>query len=182
MAKLYLIRHGNAAGTWADSLDPGLSDLGHEQAAKIAERFANELPLQMVSSPMRRAQETAVPLAQAWDREPTIEIGVSEIPSPTDDMEERSLWLRAMMPGHWGDQGPDVQSWRANVVRALTDLPQDTVIFTHFIAINAAVGAATGSDKVMVFRPDNCSVTVLRSVADELQLLELGGEGETRVN
>jgi len=182
MPKLYLIRHGNAAGTWADSLDPGLSELGREQAAKVAERFASMLPLQMVSSPMRRARETAEPLMAAWNVEPTIEPGVSEIPSPMEDMDERVKWLRAMMPDFWGNQSPLVQSWRANVVRALTDLPQDTVIFTHFLAINAAVGAATGNDRVTVFRPDNCSVTVLRSVADELQLLELGAEGETRVN
>ncbi len=182
MPKLYLIRHGEAAGGWADDLDPGLSALGREQAAQVADRFAARDPLQLVSSPMARARETAEPLMRAWNREPTIEAGVSEIPSPTDDLEERTKWLRAMMPGHWGAQGPDIQAWRANVVRALTDLPQDTVIFTHFIAINAAVGAATASDKVTVFRPDYCSVTVLKSVADELRLLELGAEAETRVN
>jgi len=182
MAKLYLIRHGEAAGGWADDLDPGLSALGREQAAKVAERFAAMPPLQMLSSPMRRTRETAEPLMKAWNVEPTIDAGVSEIPSPTEDLTERTKWLRAMMPGFWGTQTPAIQSWRANVVRALTDLPQDTVIFTHFIAINAAVGAATGNDKVTVFRPDNCSVTLLRSVVDELQLLELGAEGETRVN
>jgi broad specificity phosphatase PhoE len=182
MAKLYLIRHGEAAAGWADDLDPGLSALGCEQAAKVAERFASLPPLQMLSSPMRRTRETAAPLMAVWKLEPTIEPGVSEIPSPTEDLDERTKWLRAMMPGNWGGQDPSIQAWRANVVRALTDLPQDTVVFTHFIAINAAVGAATGSDKVTVFRPDNCSVTVLRSVADELQLLELGAEGETRVN
>ena len=182
MAKLYLIRHGEAAGGWADDLDPGLSALGHEQAARVAARFAAMDTLQLVSSPMARARETAKPLQVAWNVEPTIEPWVSEIPSPTDDLIDRTSWLRAIMTGSWGEQDAQIQVWRANVVRALTDLPQDTVIFTHFIAINAAVGAATGNDKVTVFRPDNCSVTVLRSVADELQLLELGAEGETRVN
>ena len=29
------------------------------------------------------------------------------------------------------------------------------VVFSHFIAINAAVGYATGDDRVVSFRPDN---------------------------
>ena len=79
LPKLYLIRHGHAAGGRADDLDPGLSALGREQAAKVAQRFAVLAPLQMVSSPLRRCRETSAPLKSAWGRELTIEQAVAEI-------------------------------------------------------------------------------------------------------
>jgi len=182
MPKIYLIRHGEASGTWADSIDPGLSELGKAQARETAERFAGQAPLQLVSSPLLRCQETSVPLATAWGDEPTIERAVAEVVAPHEGLDERIAWLREFMPGNWGDQDATQQSWRANVVRALVDLPQDTVVFTHFVAINAAVGAATGDDRIVNFRPDNCSVTVMESISHELRLVEKGKEGETRVN
>ena len=182
MPKLYLVRHGEASGTWADSLDPGLSELGKAQAKEVAARFADQEPLQLVSSPLLRCQETSRPLADAWSGEATIEKAVAEVIAPEQELDQRIAWLRDFMPGKWGDQDGFQQSWRANVVRALTDLPQDTVIFTHFVAINAAVGAATGDDRIVNFRPDNCSVTVMESIADELRLIERGREAETKVN
>lgn len=182
MPKLYLIRHGEASGTWADSLDPGLSELGQRQAEEVATRFASQDPLQLVSSPLLRCQETSLPLSDAWKGDPTIERAVAEVVAPHEGLEERIAWLREFMPSNWGEQEGAQQAWRANVVRALVDLPQDTVIFTHFIAINAAVGAATGDDRIVNFRPDNCSVTVMESIADELRLVEKGKEAETKVN
>lgn len=182
MARLYLIRHGEAASGWGEDLDPPLSNLGKSQAAEIAERFGALEPLQMITSPIRRAYETSLPLAKAWGFEATIEKGVGEIPSPTAELDERAEWLRGIMGQNWADQDAALQSWRANVVRALADLPQDTVVFSHLIAINAAVGAATADDRIVSFRPANCSVTILESVMDELRLVEHGAEAETRVN
>ncbi len=182
MAKLYLIRHGEAASGWGEDLDPPLSDLGKSQAQGIAKRFGAIEPLQMITSPIRRALETSLPLAKSWGFDATVEPGVGEIPSPTESLEGRADWLRGVMAGTWGEQDAALQSWRANVVRALTDLPKDTVIFSHFIAINAAVGAATADDRVVNFRPDNCSITIMQSVMDELRLVQHGAEAETRVN
>ncbi|MGF1457164.1 MAG: histidine phosphatase family protein [Alphaproteobacteria bacterium] len=181
MATLYLVRHGKAAAGWDADHDPGLDATGQAQAEAVAKTLEPLGPLQMVTSPMRRCQETSVPLSTLWGRTPTIEKGVSEVPSPLDDLVERTAWLRGFMSGSWGDADAERQAWRMNVVRALLDLPQDTVVFTHFIAINAAVGEATRDDRVVSFRPDNCSVTVMRSVMDELQLVERGQEAQTEV-
>ncbi len=182
MPTLYLVRHGRAAAGWDADHDPGLDDHGQAQAEAVAKQLGPLGPLQLVTSPMRRCRETAAPLAKLWDREPTVERGVSEVTSPTDDLKARTEWLRGFMMGTWGEADADRQSWRANVVRALLDLPQDTVVFTHFIAINAAVTQAVGDDRVTMFRPDNCSVTVLRTVVQDLHLVELGREAETKVN
>ena len=72
--------------------------------------------------------------------------------------------------------------WREDVIAALTGRTEDTVVFSHFVAINVAAGAALRDDRVMVFRPDNCSVTVFESENGKLRLVERGHEAETKVN
>ncbi len=64
---------------------------------------------------------------------------------------------------------------------ALLSLGNDTVIFTHFIAINTAVGAAQGDDRVVCFWPDNGSVTRIRTYGNTLRLVQLGIETTTRI-
>ncbi len=181
MATLYLVRHGRAAAGWDQDADPGLDDVGRDQAQSVARCLTGLGPMQIVTSPMRRCQETAQPLAKLWGMEPTVEKGVSEVTSPTPDLQARTTWLRQFMAGTWGNADAERQCWRANVIRALLDLPQDTVVFTHFIAINAAVSEALSDDRVVSFRPDNCSVTVMKTVVEELHLVEKGVEAETEV-
>ena len=68
------------------------------------------------------------------------------------------------------------------MVGALLALEVDTVVVTHYIAINAAVGVATGDDRVVNFRPDNCSCTVVERDGQSLTLVELGRQRETVVH
>ena len=56
MALIYLIRHGQDATRLSDAIDPGLSDLGREQADAVAARMRAMGPLAIVSSPMARAR------------------------------------------------------------------------------------------------------------------------------
>ena len=97
MASLFLVRHGKAAAGFDSHLDPGLDDLGVQQSASTAALLAPLGPLQIYSSPLARARETASPLAQRWGSEPIIEPRVSEIPSPTDDLCQRSAWLASVI-------------------------------------------------------------------------------------
>lgn len=182
MPRFYLVRHGLPDGGWHEDPDPGLTGEGREQAEEVARELDSRLStIGVVTSPMRRARQTAEPLARLWRVEPMISRGVSEIPSPTANLERRAVWLRRVMQENWSVQDPRLHAWRANVVRTLTDLPGDAVIFTHFIPINVAVGVATGDDRLVSFRPDYCSVTVLDLVVEELRLVEKGREGETKV-
>ena len=107
--------------------------------------------------------------------------GVAEIPSPTEDLDARTAWLRQFMQGSWGEGEDWVRDWRDKVVRTLTSFENDAVIYSHFIAINVAVGEATGDDRVVCFRPDNCSITRIEVTGDTIKLLELGHEAETEV-
>lgn len=182
MPRFYLVRHGRPRGGWSDDHDPGLAESGLDQAEAVARDLSSRLSgIGVVTSPMRRARETAVPLARAWGVQPLLLRGVSEIPSPTDDLEVRAAWLRRIMGESWHLQEPSLQAWRANVVRALAGLPGDAVVFTHFMPINVAVGVATGDDRLVSFRPDYCSVTVLDLAGEELRLVDKGREAETVV-
>ncbi len=183
MARLYMVRHGRAAAGFGESHDPGLDDLGRSQAQAVAQELAPRGPLPILSSPLRRTRETAAPLAKLWNVEPVIEEAVAEIPSPTDNLQERVAWLREFMAGSWRNATPPLAQWREDAIAALLALIEDTVIFSHYIAINVAVGLATSDDRVVVFSPDNCSVTVLENEGDTLRLTEKGREAPlTKVN
>jgi hypothetical protein len=82
---------------------PGLDELGRSQAEAVGAKLAPRGPLAIVSSPLKRAQETSAPLAALWQRKPVIEPAVSEIPSPGHmNFAERAEWLRAYMTsGSW---------------------------------------------------------------------------------
>lgn len=181
MARLHLVRHGRAAAAWDADLDPGLDDVGRQQADAVAGRLAPLGPLDLLTSPMRRTRETAAPLERLWARRSRIEPAVSEVPSSSADLVERGVWLRGIMDGTWSAVDPERRAWRDSVVAGLAALREDSVIFTHYIAINVAVGAATGDDRVVCFRPDHCSVTVLETEDGALRLVRLGAEAETVV-
>ena len=182
MTRLYLIRHGEPAGTWTDSPDPGLSALGREQAKSVAERLRALGSLDIVTSPLRRAQETATPFAQMLGVSPTIASAVSEIPTPSKvALEDRGNWLRGVMAGKWSDAERPLQDWRAQVIEYLLRLPRDTAVFSHYVAINVAAGAARRDDRVTVFAPTHASITILDATPRGLEEVELGRAGETSV-
>ncbi len=69
MARLYLIRHGRPSSTWGGhDDDPGLDAAGLDQARAardwLLSRPEAERPRLVVSSPLRRCRETAVPTAE----------------------------------------------------------------------------------------------------------------------
>jgi broad specificity phosphatase PhoE len=183
MPRLYLVRHGRAEAGFGEAADPGLDALGHAQAQEAALRLAPLGPLALRTSPLRRTRETAAPLEAVWKCMAAVDFQVAEIPSPTADLAERAAWLRAFMAGSWRDADFSLAQWREDLIANLLAIEEDTVIFSHFVAINVAAGAALGDDRVVVFRPENCSVTVLDVAASGLVLVEKGREGAwTKVN
>lgn len=182
VVRLYLVRHGRAAAGWDDDPDPPLDPLGRRQAESVAVELAPLGPLPVLVSPLRRCRETARPLAAAWAVEPAVEPAVAEIPSPEGvPMGERVGWLRRAMAGTWADLGPRYTSFRDEVVARLVACSADTVVVSHFVAINAAIGAALGDDRVVIDRVDNCSVTVVEAVGGRLRLVARGREADTLV-
>ena len=69
MVRIVIVQHGDKV---RDPGDPGLTDLGQRQATSAAERLvANEAPVALRTSPLRRAVETGAPIADAFGLEPT---------------------------------------------------------------------------------------------------------------
>ncbi len=65
---LYLVRHGettyNAEGRIQGQSDAPLSELGHRQSRAVAEALATTAIEAIYSSPLRRARESAAPIAE----------------------------------------------------------------------------------------------------------------------
>jgi broad specificity phosphatase PhoE len=160
VSRLYLVRHAQAAGSWDGDLDPGLDDIGRAQAEGLIERLPGNLP--MVVSPMRRARETALPLERRFGTSARVDARVGEIATPDGiGLAERGTWLRDLMDRRWPDLGPELRLWRQGVLEALAELQADTIVVTHYIAVNVAIGASRGDDRVVNTRPANTSVTVI---------------------
>ena len=190
MTRIYMIRHGKAAAGWDGDADPGLNELGRAQAEAVAKKVQALVatPVPIYSSPLKRCQETAAPLAAAWGVTPQIEAGVGEIPPPLEDLTERTQWLRRVMAGTWEglyrdavsvESGVDFRGWNDNVVNTLNAFKGEAVvIFSHFIALNAAYCAATGAADVVSFAPENCSLSIFDTDGSSLSLVERGEETE----
>jgi broad specificity phosphatase PhoE len=187
--RVHLVRHGRAAAGWNVDPDPGLDRIGVAQAAEVADRLRVLEPCAVIASPLRRCRETAQPLLDAWDGVACgafggarIEPRVAEIPSPEGvAMEDRVDWFRDAMRGTWTQLGQRYTAYRDAVVQAMRELDADAVVFSHFIAINVLIGAALGDDRLVIRSLDNCSVTVVDIVDDEVVLVEGGHEADTLI-
>jgi broad specificity phosphatase PhoE len=179
-----MVRHGRAAAGWDTDVDPGLDEVGREQASATAQRLAQLPHMELVASPMKRCQETAGFLSALWnDAVVTVEPLVTEIPSPDGyELDERIEWLRSAMAGTWGALGSLYTDFRDDVVRYVAQCPNDTVIFSHFIAINAVIGSCLGDDRLVIDSLDNASVTVFETDGDGgLRLIERGNQADTLI-
>ena len=76
-----------------------------------------------------------------------------------------------------------VREWRDAVIGAAQAVERDAAIFTHFIAINALVGAALGAQRDDRVPAGYASITELELRDGALRLVRLGAEssaGEVR--
>jgi broad specificity phosphatase PhoE len=188
--RLYLVRHGRATAGWDTDPDPEIDDLGKVQAVEVARRLAPLGPLPIVTSPLQRCRMTAEPLADAWSVGPLVVPEVGEIPSPEGvPMGERTGWLRRAMGGTWTDLGGRYLHYRDGVRTSLAGMSGDTVVVSHFVAINVVIGACLGDDRLVIRRLDNGSVTIVDVVADidagdgvdRFELVEGGDEADTLI-
>lgn len=179
--RVVLIRHAHPRAGYGDEVDPGLDDLGREQAAAMATIVAPLGPQPIVVSPLRRTRETAAALEQCWGTPAAVEARVGEIPSPFDSLASRTTWLQSVLRSTWSEQPDDLGRWKSDLLSSLRGLSADTIVVSHFVAINAIVGVATGDDRVVSFMPDHCSQTVIDVDGDDFVLVELGAQATTRI-
>lgn len=189
MTRLFLIRHGEPEAAWGGAADdPGLSEVGREQAVAAATTLCALGDLRIISSPMRRCVETAAPYASKRGQAPAIEPRVSEVATPAG-VADRRAWLLQNFPWQggparaWSDLAPELAAWREQMLGCVRALDQDCVVFTHFIAINVIAGAALARNETIVCKPGYASITELAVEGGALRLRRLGEEmriGEVR--
>jgi len=177
---MYLVRHGDARFMWGQDEDPSLSQMGLDQARALAARHTELAGCPILTSPMRRAQETGQVLAEAWGSSRQMIEDLSEIPPPSGlDEQGRRDWIRQAEAKTWTEMSESYVSWRDGVVSWLRSRRSSFVAVTHTFFINAALGDATSDPHVVIFWPENCSLTHIRSGNDVFELVSRGDVGHS---
>jgi 2,3-bisphosphoglycerate-dependent phosphoglycerate mutase len=129
--ELLLIRHALPVRREIESgaADPELSEDGRAQAAHLAQYLSTEALDAVYASPMRRAQQTAEPLARSqgkeivliddvaeWDRNSNEYVPVEELKAANDPR-----W-QAMLSGDWNTHEESTEQFSARVVGAIETL------------------------------------------------------------
>ncbi len=195
---LFLIRHAEPVRI-AESegpADPELSGRGVRQADRLAVWLADERLDAMWSSPMRRARETAAPVARhhqldvviddelaEFDREATSYIPYEELKA-TDDPR-----YKAMIEDRLHEMAIDGPAFQSGVVaafeRVIAANPSRTVAVTcHGGVVNAYLAHILGIDRILWFAPDYTSISRvvaarsgLRTVVSVNETAHLRGSG-----
>jgi 2,3-bisphosphoglycerate-dependent phosphoglycerate mutase len=173
-----LVRHGLPLVD--GSSDPGLSQTGWAQARKLADLLVEERPAAVLSSHLRRARETAAPLAERLGLEVGVDQDLREWESynpqpyyrPPEAL-DGSPRLQAYREGRFVDFLPphDVVGLADRVVgavrRGAKAHPGSSVVAaSHGGAINALVARVVGAPVSFNFDPAYTGVTRVRVMPD----------------
>ena len=163
---LVLIRHGLPERS-AESSDPPLSAEGWDQARRVAAWLEGERFDAIYASTMRRAIQTAEPMAQARGSELGTHPGIVEfdrdagtyIPMEELKRENYEAW-KALATG---EHGADIVGFQATVVAALEELierhpSQNIAVFCHGGVINVWTAHILGMSPRLFFEPVYTSI------------------------
>lgn len=178
---LVLVRHAEPIRigpeeSGGEAVDPQLTVRGLDQAERLGAWLAAEPVHHVVSSPLRRALETAQPLAGAhdldvetidglreWDADADHYIPMEELRDTKDDR-----W-QAMVEGRWEDYGGEnPESFRDRIVPTLNAVieahPGETVVVVcHGGVINVYLAALLGLSHHLWFDPAYTSISRVRA-------------------
>ena len=186
--ELLLIRHGRPQRVETEDgspADPPLSDAGHAQAAALARWLRAERIDRVYSSPMRRAHETAEPLARAFAHGIELEPGVRELDAefdsyvPLEELKETDPegYREAIQGGIF--QEVDMDAFRREATAAIERIARDNAggrvaIVCHGGVINAWATHLLGIDAPMFFLPNYTSISrFLAASSGERSVLSL---------
>lgn len=176
--RLLLVRHGRPdEGHPLHAKDPPLRADGRAQAEAVAALLAREAVTHVVSSPLRRARETAEPLAARLKLPVQVIDGWAEADRHLDRYRSTET-LRGQGPAEWvrflADpvryMGADPERFRADVLGALAQtmalqgqgsVSARVAVFTHGLPINLVLSHALGLPRLTHFPPHYGSLTRL---------------------
>lgn len=185
--EILLVRHANAEHSQPETaleikeIDLPLTAAGQEQAQRLAHRLVARKPSAVYASPLKRAMETAEPIAQALaleirrdERLREVEIGNVGSVSLSD------LAEIAIAHGGWSHlpQTEASAAIRTRMREAIDSIvaahpAERIVVVSHAGAINAYLAALLNLEKDFFFPAGNTSITVLRAHGDKRLLVTL---------
>jgi probable phosphoglycerate mutase len=187
--ELLLIRHALPVrideGPGAGPADPALAELGRAQADAVAEWLADEEVDAIWCSPMRRARETAAPIAARLGLEVVVEDGIAEY-----DRESASYIpveeLKAANDPRWYEVPEHPEHFRGVVVEAVERIVeahprQRVAVVCHGGVINVYTGHVLGLDDPLFFLPGYTSISrVLAASSGERSISTLNETAHLR--
>ena len=182
--KIIFIRHGEASDAWGDHSDPSLSDNGLLQSNNLLnhEELQNLEDFSFISSPKSRAIETGKPLAKKFDKKLNIDDVFIEIPSKDITQDKKQEWLTNIIQTK-KDNLPDfIQSWSDDIYFKTKSFKKNTIIFTHFMVINALLSKLSNEDTLMYFYPDYTSVIKIGIKNNEFEYFLIEDSKKTSIN
>ena len=174
---LLLVRHAepvriDSAESGGRPVDPQLTPAGVEQAENLARWLSHEHIDAVVSSPQRRARETAAPIALTHGLDVEIVDGIVEYDVQADHyipVEElkakRDPRWYAMLEGRWTEFGGDSpEDFRDRVAASIEQIidrftGRRVVAVCHGGVINVALATILGIDRLLWFDPHYTSLS-----------------------
>jgi len=179
--RLYLIRHGQSQGNTGEDLttdDPDLTEVGHEQAKRVGERFRDQKIDAIYASPLKRTQTTAGYISETTGITLQTKADLHEVAMgpPERDVsalsaeEERTIVKRVTDDGTW-DAFPDSEGSavaRKRITGVMNEIVdghpgERLVVVAHAGFIQTYVSIALGIPRDYVFYPFNASITSIRA-------------------
>lgn len=173
--ELLLIRHGEPVRIESDEgiADPPLTERGADQALRLAKWLGEERIDHIAVSPLRRARQTAVPLADQFGLTPEVVDGLAEFDAEASSyipMEElraaRDPRFHAMVEGRWEELGSMVEPevFRAGAVATIDGIAtahpgRRVAVVCHGAVINVYLADVIGADRLLWFEPGYTSIS-----------------------
>lgn len=179
--RLYIVRHAQSQGNTGEDLttgDPDLTEVGHEQARRLAKRFEGQKIDAVYSSPLRRTQETAAYVADSMGLDVVPKADLREVTMGQADYdirvlpedEQREIARRIHEDGTWdafpGSEGSAYARNRiANVMDEIVAAhpAQRVVVVAHAGFIQTYISIVLDHPRDYVFYPFNASITSVRA-------------------
>ena len=154
--------------------DPELAPEGWTQAGRLAAWLASESLDAVYSSPLRRAVQTAEPLAEVtgldvhivdglaeWDRQASSYIPIEELRAVDDP-----VW-KSLATGALHELGVDGPSFQGRVVTTMAGIVaahpgQSVAVVCHGGVLNAYLANVLGLDRILFFQPDYTCINRVR--------------------
>ena len=183
---LYIIRHGRperqVVRDGSGGADPGLSEIGQQQATRVSEYLETEGIDHVVSSSMRRAHETAAPFAaflgcavellddiKESDHKSTAYIPAEEM-SPDDP--DAAHFFEGNIHDHVFSDG--LEAFTERIDRGFqhiidTNKSKKVAVFCHGMVTSVFLRTILNFDDPLSLTPDYCGISRVRAASNGIR-------------